>query len=210
MGNKVHPNACRATHERKLEIPSRAQAIWFKKKNEFADCLIEDIKIRALIEKHAPKKTVLQLNILRYARRNVTIKIFTSRPGTLIGIDGAEIKKLKAVLQKSIDSEINLKVEETYASEFDPQSICEMVEEQISTRKDHRRLIRSIQSRAEKAGIGLLIEIRGRIGGASIARKERHAIGSLGRQSLRSDVRSAQRQSLSSYGTCGIKVFVRQ
>ena len=212
MGNKVHPNACRSSNERKLEIGSRAQAIWFKRKKEFADCFVEDIKIRNLIEKTAPKKTVLQVHILRSGAGKtgkVLIKIFTSRPGTLIGIDGAEIKKIKTILQKNIEHEVNLKVEEMYASEFDAQNICEMVEEQISTRKDHRRLIRSIQSKADKMGIGLLIEIRGRINGAAIARKERFSIGSLARQSLRSDVKCAQRQSLSSYGTCGVKVFVR-
>lgn len=209
MGNKVHPNACRIFNEKKLEIPSRNQAAWFKKKNEFADCLIEDIKIRTLIEKTVPKRTVLQIHILRSAGRKVLIKIFTSKPGTLIGTEGEEIKKLKAVLQKHIQYEVSIKVEEMYASELDAEHICELIEEQMSARKDHRRLIRSIQSKAEKMGVGLLIEVSGRIGGAAIARKEKFAVGSLARQTLRSNVKCAQRQSLSTYGTCGVKVFVR-
>jgi small subunit ribosomal protein S3 len=209
MGNKVHPNVGRVFNEKKLELPQRSQSLWFKKKSEFADCLIEDIKIRNLVEKTAPKRTILQVNILRSAGRKILVKIFTSKPGTLIGTEGEEIKKLKAVLQKHIQNEVNIKVEEMYSSEFDPQNICELIEEQMSARKDHRRLIRSIKTKAERMGIGLLIEISGRIGGAAIARKEKFAVGSLSRQTLRSNVKCAKRQSLSSYGTCGVKVFVR-
>ena len=92
MGQKVNPHGLR------VGIIKDWDAKWYAEK-DFADNLVEDVKIRKFIKKRLYDAGISKITIERTAGR-VKISVYTAKPGIVIGKNGASIEALKAELQK--------------------------------------------------------------------------------------------------------------
>ena len=89
MGQKVHPIGLR------LGINKTWQSRWYADSREYADLVLEDLKIRKMIDDLPECKNadISHIGIIRHPQR-VTIMIHTARPGVIIGQDGKRIEEL--------------------------------------------------------------------------------------------------------------------
>ena len=120
MGQKTNPIGLR------LGINRTWDSIWFDEKH-FAEKLHEDIIIRNFIKNKIKDASISRVNIERTAK-SITVTIFTSRPGIVIGKGGSEVEKLKTNLSKLIETDVNVNVSEIKR----PALSCELVGQSIA------------------------------------------------------------------------------
>ena len=87
MGQKVNPVGLR------LGINRGWDSVWYAKKQDFGNYLIEDFKIREFIKKNVINSGVSKVMIERSAKK-CFVTIYTSRPGFVIGKKGSDIDNL--------------------------------------------------------------------------------------------------------------------
>ena len=88
MGQKVNPIGLR------LGVNRGWDSVWYAKKKDFGNYLIEDFKIREYIKKHVINSGVSKVMIERTSKK-CFVTIYTSRPGFVIGKKGSDIEKIK-------------------------------------------------------------------------------------------------------------------
>ena len=104
MGQKTHPVGYR------LSVNKKWQSNWFAPKNNFANDLEEDVKVRKYIAHRLPNAGISKVEIARSSKK-VTVTIFTARPGIVIGRGGEEVNRLKKELRQLTgkkDAQINI------------------------------------------------------------------------------------------------------
>jgi small subunit ribosomal protein S3 len=201
LGQKVHPVGFRLGFNKEWE--SR----WFSRKN-YKEFLHEDLKLRNELRNKFQHAGVSRIELER-AGKKLTVTLFTSRPGIIIGRKGAEIDKLKEELQKKTAREVYVKIEEVHRPEIDAQLVGDGISMQIQKRVSFRRAMKRAMEVSKKAGaLGIKIRISGRLNGAEIARSEWYLDGRLPLQTLRSDIDYGFSESHTTYGTIGIKVWI--
>lgn len=206
MGQKVNPVGLR------VGIIRDWDAAWYANKNDVADLLVEDIKIRKYIETAYAKAQVSRVLIERIKGTNkdrVKIALYTAKPGVVIGRE-AEIKnKVVAALQKLTNKDITLNVVEIRRPELDAKLVAESMAEQLEARASFRRVQKIAIKRALKAGAkGCKTLLSGRLGGAEMARSEGYSEGRVPLQTLRADVDYAAAEANTTYGKLGVKVWI--
>ena len=208
MGQKVHPLGFR------LGIIRDWYAKWYADKNKYTDLLHEDFFIRKEIEKAYSHAGIAYVLIKRVANR-LTVKIFSSRPGIVIGKKGADIENFRKYLRKVIEEnfgqkrDVFIEVEEIKKPDLHAPLVAENIARQLEKRVNHRKAMKQAIARTMKAGaLGIKIEVSGRIGGAEIARTERVFDGKVPLQTLRADVDYSLKEALTTYGRLGIKVWI--
>jgi small subunit ribosomal protein S3 len=201
MGQKVNPIGLR------LGINRTWDSRWFAD-GGYADQLHEDIALRKFLYKRLAQAGVSRIVIERLARK-ARITIHTARPGVVIGKKGADIEKLRQDLQKMTGSEVQLNIVEIRKPEIDAKLVAENVAQQLERRVAFRRAMkRSVQSAMRLGAEGIKIICSGRLGGAEIARAERYHEGRVPLHTLRADVDFGEATAKTTYGTCGVKVWV--
>ena len=201
MGQKVHPVGFRLGFNKDWE--SR----WFARK-DYKELLHEDLKLRNELKKRFQHAGVSKIELER-AGKKLTVALFTSRPGIIIGKKGAEVDKLKEDLQKRTGREVYIKIEEIHRPETDAQLVADGIGMQIVKRVSFRRAMKRAMEISRKAGaLGIKIRISGRLNGAEIARTEWYLDGRLPLQTLRSDIDYGFGDAFTTYGTIGIKVWI--
>jgi len=201
LGQKVHPIGFRLGFNKDWE--SR----WFAKK-DYKELLHEDLKLRNELKKRFQHAGVSKIELER-AGKKLTVALFTSRPGIIIGKKGAEVDKLKEDLQKRTGREVYIKIEEIHRPETDAQLVADGIGMQIVKRVSFRRAMKRAMEISRKAGaLGIKIRISGRLNGAEIARTEWYLDGRLPLQTLRSDIDYGFGEAFTTYGTIGIKVWI--
>ncbi|HNQ77503.1 MAG TPA: 30S ribosomal protein S3 [Acidobacteriota bacterium] len=201
MGQKVHPVGFRLGFNKDWE--SR----WFARK-DYKELLHEDLKLRNELKKRFQHAGVSKIELER-AGKKLTVALFTSRPGIIIGKKGAEVDKLKEDLQKRTGREVYIKIEEIHRPETDAQLVADGIGMQIVKRVSFRRAMKRAMEISRKAGaLGIKIRISGRLNGAEIARTEWYLDGRLPLQTLRSDIDYGFGEAFTTYGTIGIKVWI--
>ncbi len=202
MGQKVNPKSYR------LSLTKDWQAKWFATKN-YKNYLVEDDKIRNIISKQLPKATVSKLNISRN-NQDITVDIYTSRPGIVIGRSGEGTNKLKALIDKVTSrGKLKLNIFEVKNPETIAQLIAEVIALQIEKRIAFRRAAKQALTKARDKGVkGIKVKISGRLNGAEIARNETFSFGSMPLQTLKSKIDYAKVNAFTTYGVIGIKVWV--
>ena len=105
MGQKVNPVGLR------LGINRGWDSVWYAKKKEFGNYLIEDFKIREYIKKNVVNSGVSKVMIERTAQK-CFVTIYTSRPGFVIGKKGSDIEKIKKKLSALTVNEVTLNIKE--------------------------------------------------------------------------------------------------
>ena len=201
MGQKVNPIGLR------LGINRTWDSRWYADAN-YADLLHEDLNIRNFLRKRLQQAGISRIIIERPAKK-ARITIHTARPGVVIGKKGADIEKLRTELQKMTDSEVHLNIVEIRKPEIDAVLVAENIASQLERRVAFRRAMkRAVQSAMRLGAQGIRIQCGGRLGGAEIARTEWYREGRVPLHTLRADIDYGESTALTTYGTCGVKVWV--
>jgi small subunit ribosomal protein S3 len=201
LGQKVNPIGLR------LGIVKTWDSRWYAGKN-YAEYIYEDHKIRKFIKKKLFHAGISRIEIERSARR-VRLRIFTARPGIVIGKKGSEIELLKKELEKLISQEVLIDIQEVRKPEIDAQLVAENVALQIERRVAFRRAMKRGVSSAMRFGAqGVKIICAGRLGGAEMARTEWYREGRVPLHTLRADIDYGFAEARTTYGIIGIKVFI--
>ena len=199
MGQKVNPIGFR------LGIHRDWDSRWFARK-EYKDFVLEDYHIRRFLKKRLTQAGVSKIEIERAASK-VRIKIHTARPGLVIGKKGAEIENVKRDLEKKINREIILDIQEVRKPEVDAQLVAENVAMQLVRRISFRRAMKKSVSSALRFGVqGIKIACSGRLGGAEMARREWYRRGRVPLHTIRADIDYGFAEAFTTYGVVGVKV----
>ena len=202
MGQKVNPVGLRVGINRTWD--SR----WYADKREYGHLLHEDIRIRRFLQKRLVQAGVSRVVIERPAKK-ARVTIYTARPGLVIGKKGADIEKLRQSLSMMTGNDVHLNIVEIRKPEIDAKLVAENICNQLERRIAFRRAMkRAVQSAMRLGALGIRINCGGRLGGAEIARTEWYREGRVPLHTLRADIDYGEATAFTTYGTCGVKVWV--
>ncbi len=209
MGQKVNPIGFRTG------VVLGWKSRWYASKQEFAELLLEDQKIRHFIKNH-PKKTqyrnagIDRIEVER-TRDEVKVILFVARPGLIIGKKGQEVELLQEELQNAIGRRVNLKIDEIGRPELQAQLVAEDVAQQLSKRASFRRTMKRAMEQTMDAGAkGIKVQLAGRLGGAEMARREKQISGSIPLSTLRADIDYGFTEAKTAQGHIGVQVWINR
>jgi small subunit ribosomal protein S3 len=204
MGRKVHPYGFR------LGFIKDWKARWYAEGEEYADLLEEDLKVRKLIRDQLGHAGISTIEVERFPRaRQVSVKIWTAKPGIVIGRKGANVNALRRDLEALTGKKIHVDVEEVQRPELDAQLVAEGIAQQIERRISYKRAMKQAVQRAIRFGAeGAMVTCAGRLHGAEMARRETERVGQVPRHTLRADIDYAQTEALTTFGRIGVKVWI--
>ena len=203
MGQKTHPVGFR------LNVRKSWSSTWFAEKNNFAESLEEDVRIRKYIGARLPNAGISNVEINRTSKK-VSVTIHTARPGIVIGRGGEEVNKLKKELRQLTNkSDAQINISEVKRPELNAalvgMNICQQLKKKIS----YRRVInKAMQATMRMGANGIRINVAGRLGGVEIARSEKYSDGSVPLHTLRADIDYALSEAHTAYGIIGVKVWI--
>ncbi|TFG43608.1 MAG: 30S ribosomal protein S3 [Syntrophobacterales bacterium] len=201
MGQKVNPIGLR------LGIIKTWESQWYGGKN-YAGYIFEDHKLRKFIKQKLYHAGVSRIEVERSAKR-IRLRIFTARPGIVIGKKGAEIAQLKKEVELLTAHEVLIDIQEVRKPEIDAQLVAENVANQLERRVAFRRAMkRAVQSSLRFGALGIKVICAGRLGGAEIARTEWYREGRVPLHTLRADIDYGTAEAHTTYGLVGVKVMI--
>ncbi len=202
MGQKVNPIGFR------LAVRRNWESRWYAKKADFSRFLAEDYRIREMLNEKLRMASVPRIFIERAGSR-VRIKVFTARPGIVIGRKGQELEKLKEDLGKLIKRDVLLDIQEIKKPELVAALVAESVALQLERRISFRRAMKkAMQASIGMGALGVRLQVAGRLGGADIARTESVRTGSVPLHTLRANVDYGTAEARTVYGVIGIKCWL--
>ena len=201
MGQKVNPHGLR------VGIIKDWDAKWYADK-EFANYLVEDVKIRKFIKKKLYASGIDKVTIERTAEK-IKIGVYTAKPGIVIGRNGQAIEELKAEVQKMTNHKVSINIEEIRRPELSAQLVAENIALQLENRVTFRRAMKQAMGRTMKFGAkGIKTAVAGRLGGADMARTESYHEGTIPLQTLRANIEYGFAEADTTYGKLGVKVWI--
>lgn len=201
MGQKAHPYGLRLGYIK----PWKAK--WFAK-NNFSQLLHEDLKIRKHIKNKLGFAGISNIEIERSGGR-VRVRIFTARPGVIIGRRGQEIDKIREDLGKIAKGELFIDIKEVKSPQTDAQLVAENIALQLEKRAGFRRAMKkAMQMAMTKGAQGIKILCKGRLGGAEIAREEKYREGKVPLSTFRADIDYGFAEASTTYGKIGVKTWI--
>ena len=202
MGQKVNPIGLR------LGINRTWDSRWFAGKEDYGALLHEDIRIRNHLKKQLRLAGVPKIVIER-PHLTCRISIHSARPGLVIGKKGADIERLRKEVGAMTKSEVQINIVEVRKPETNAMLIAEGLAMQLERRVAFRRAMKRAMQAAVHLGVeGVRIDCAGRLGGAEIARGEWYREGRVPLHTLRADIDYGQVEAFTTYGVCGVKVWV--
>ncbi len=202
MGRKVHPIGFR------LGIIKAWESRWYAEGRRYAELLEEDRMIRTYIRDHLPGAGISRIEIERYPQQ-VNITIHTAKPGIVIGRKGQTVNELREALSEMTGKRVKIDVAEVKRPELDARLVAESIAEQLERRVSFRRAMKQAVSRAIRMGAkGAMVQVKGRLAGAEMARKEAVREGRIPRHTIRADIDYAMAEALTKYGRIGVKVWI--
>ncbi len=202
MGQKVSPHGLR------VGIIKDWSSKWYANKQNFAEYLAEDNKIRRYLKDTLKTAGISSINIERKGTE-VKVNVMAAKPGMIIGKGGAAIEELKAKLEKMTSKTISLNIVEVKNVDMDATLVAESIAGQLERRISFRRAMKQAMAKTMKAGAkGIKTQVSGRLGGAEIARSEHYSEGTIPLQTLRADIDYGFAEALTTYGIIGVKVWI--
>jgi small subunit ribosomal protein S3 len=202
MGQKVHPIGIR------LGIVKDHNSTWYAEGRDYAKNLVNDLEIRAYVEKKLSNASVSRIVIERPAN-TARLTIHTARPGIVIGKKGEDVEKLRTELTKRMGVPVHINIEEIRKPDLDAKLVAQNVASQLERRVMFRRAMKRVVQNAMRQGAqGIKVQVGGRVGGAEIARSEWYREGRVPLHTLRADIDYAAYEALTTYGILGIKVWI--
>lgn len=201
MGRKVNPIGFR------LGVASDWESKWFAERS-YTELLHEDLVIRKLIMDELTRAGIARVEIER-AVNKVDVTLFTAKPGIVIGKQGANVDRLRNLLEKEVGKKVNVRIEEIKVPETNAQLIAESIAEQIQRRVAYRRAMKhAIQQAMRRGAKGIKVRMSGRLGGAEMSRTVTEMEGRVPLHTIRADIEFATVHAHTTYGRIGVKVWV--
>ncbi len=202
MGQKVHPTGIR------LGIVKDHNSVWYADRQLYAAHLINDLEVRAYIEKKLAHASVSRIVIERPAQ-TARVTIHTARPGIVIGKKGEDVDKLRMELTQKMGVPVHINIQEIRKPDLDAKLVAQNVASQLERRVMFRRAMKRVVQNAMRQGAkGIKVQVGGRLGGAEIARSEWYREGRVPLHTLRADIDYATHEALTTYGILGVKVWI--
>ena len=207
MGQKVHPTGIR------LGISKDWASKWFSSSSDYSNKVFQDFKIREYLNKKLKDAAVSKIQIDR-SSENVTIAIFSARPGIVIGKKGEGIESLRKEVAKLLDTSINnvlLNINEIKKPELDAKLVASSITQQLERRVLYRRAMKRAVTNTMRLGAnGIKVKIAGRLNGAEIARSEWYQEGRVPLHTLKASIDYGVSEAKTTYGIIGVKVWIFQ
>jgi small subunit ribosomal protein S3 len=204
MGQKVHPGGLR------VGVIHDWKSNWYTGKKEFADYIIEDVKIRGHIQNklsHAGLSDIL----IRKDKQRITVDIYTARPGIVIGKSGVEVDALRKELHALTRKNVHININEIKRPELDAKLVAQSIAEQLQNRVSFRRAMkRSLASAMRSGAQGIKITCGGRLGGGEMGRREAYSEGRVPLHTIRADIDYGTAEAKTTYGRIGVKVWINK
>src|SRR5438552_8901513 len=202
LGQKVHPIGFR------LGVVKGWQSRWYAER-DYKDVYAEDDLIRQSINKELFNASVSRIEIERAAANQVSVTIYTAKPGIVIGKSGEKVDKLRAMLEAKTKKRVRLNIMEMRQPELDAYLVGRSVAEQLEKRVSFRRAMKQAVKKTMRANAkGIRIICGGRLGGAEIARSEKEVEGKIPLHTLRADIDYGLAEAHTTFGVIGIKVWI--
>ncbi|MFA5696411.1 MAG: 30S ribosomal protein S3 [Bacilli bacterium] len=202
MGQKVSPIGLR------IGINKEWQAKWYAPKNEVADLINQDIKIRDFIEKKLKAAAVSEI-IIERTKNKIEITLHTAKPGIVIGHGGEEVEKLKKEIKKLTGEEVKISIVEIKKPDMVAQLVADGIARQIEGRISFRMAQKRALRNTMKAGAkGIKTLVSGRLGGAEMARSEGYSEGMIPLHTLRANIDYGYARANTTFGVIGVKVWI--
>jgi small subunit ribosomal protein S3 len=202
MGRKIHPIGFR------LGINKTWEGRWFAEGSEYVNQLHQDFALRNLVREQSPRAGVSRIEIERFPGK-VKVVVQTAKPGILIGRKGENVKKIRVDLETLVGKKIDLEIKEIKTPDLDAYLVANNIAEQLERRISYQRAMkRAIQQCIRQGGLGIRVEVSGRLSGAEMARSVNMREGQVPRQTLRADIDYARSEALTTYGRIGVKVWI--
>jgi len=206
VGQKVSPLLLRIGYNKNW------RSLWYADKKEYVKNVLEDFKIRKYIRNKFEQAAVSRVDIERMGSQ-IKVRIFTARPGVIIGRRGADIDKLRTELlkitKKENSEDIKVDIEEIKNPAVEAQLVAQNVAFQLEKRVAFRRAMKRAIDQALSSGAkGIKISCSGRLGGAEMSRRETYHQGKLPLQTFRADIDYGFAEALTTYGILGVKTWI--
>ncbi len=203
MGQKVNPHGFRVGPT----LGNDWDSVFYADK-DYADKLLEDLKIRSLVKK-SYKIAGISKVIIQRASNNVVVNIHAKKPGVIIGKSGSDIEKLKKEVQAIVGVEVFINIHEIKKPALDAAIVAQTIAHQLENRGSFRKAMKTAMQNAMKFGAkGIKVRCSGRLGGAEIARPEWYKEGRVPLHTLRADIDYDVAEAHTTYGVIGVKVWV--
>ena len=207
MGQKCHPTGLR------IGVIKNWASSCYAKKGDFANKIIEYHTLRTYLLDTLKSAGVPKIEIERDAKR-VRINIHCAKPGMVIGKQGAEIEKLKAICAKKLNKkpeEVFINIMEIKQPDLNAILVSQSIATQLEKRVSFRRAVKqAIRNTMRLGARGIKVQVSGRIGGAEIARTETYKEGTIPLQTIRADIDYGTAEAATTYGRIGVKVWIYQ
>ncbi len=201
MGQKVNPNGFR------IGITHTWASTWFARGKKYRDLFLQDQLIKRYIMKKLKDAGISEIGIERAKR--VSVAIHSSKPGMIIGKQGAAIEDLRKDLERQFGGNFEVDIQEIRQPDTDANIIAETIQGQIQRRMPYRRAAKMSMEKAMQAGaLGVKVLVAGRLNGAEIARSELFKEGNVPLQTLRANIQFARSHAVTKFGTIGVQVWV--
>ena len=204
MGQKIHPGGLR------VGVIHDWKSNWYTGKKEFADYILEDVRIREHINgklSHAGLSDIL----IRKDKQRITVDIYTARPGIVIGKSGVEVDALRKELHAITGKSVHININEIKRPELDAKLVAQSIAEQLQNRVAFRRAMkRALQSAIRSGAKGCKIQVGGRLGGAEMARSESYSDGRVPLHTLRADIDYGFFEARTTTGRIGVKCWINK
>jgi small subunit ribosomal protein S3 len=204
VGQKIHPGGLR------VGVIHDWKSNWYTGKKEFADYILEDVRIREHIYNklaHAGLSDIL----IRKDKQRITVDIYTARPGIVIGKSGVEVDALRRDLHALTQKNVHININEIKRPELDAKLVAQSIAEQLSNRVAFRRAMkRALASAIRSGAAGVKIQCSGRLGGGEMSRREQYSEGRVPLHTIRADIDYGFVEAKTSAGRIGVKVWINK
>ena len=204
MGQKIHPGGLR------VGVIHDWKSNWYTGKKEFADYILEDVRIREHIYSklaHAGLSDIL----IRKDKQRITVDIYTARPGIVIGKSGVEVDALRRELHALTQKNVHININEIKRPELDAKLVAQSIAEQLSNRVAFRRAMkRALASAIRSGAAGVKIQCSGRLGGGEMSRREMYSEGRVPLHTIRADIDYGFVEAKTTAGRIGVKVWINK
>lgn len=205
MGHKVNPKVFR------LGFSEDWRSRWFAPRRHFRELLRQDVVLRRLLRQELREAGLSKVEVER-SRNKVTVTLFTSKPGVIIGRGGSGIEKLTKMVRESLGpdvTDVKLNVQEVERPGLEAELVVQAAVSDLERRIPFRQVMRQAAERAMRAGAqGVKVSISGRLNGSEYARRETTAEGKIPLHTLRADIDYSRGAARTSYGAIGVKVWI--
>jgi small subunit ribosomal protein S3 len=204
VGQKIHPGGLR------VGVIHDWKSNWYTGKKEFADYILEDVRIREHIYNklaHAGLSDIL----IRKDKQRITVDIYTARPGIVIGKSGVEVDALRKELHALTQKNVHININEIKRPELDAKLVAQSIAEQLSNRVAFRRAMkRALASAIRSGAAGVKIQCSGRLGGGEMSRREMYSEGRVPLHTIRADIDYGFVEAKTTAGRIGVKVWINK